>query len=134
MFEVWKPVVGYDGLYEVSNFGNVKACAKPKLHRGHVQHTPERLLKPAIIRGYCSVKLVKCGVYKNHYVHRLVAEAFIDNPNNLSEINHIDEIKSNNRVDNLEWCDRNYNVNYGTGQLRRVASVKLKRMELATSE
>ena len=66
-------------------------------------------------RGYKKVGLyTEEGKMVNKYIHRLVAETFIDNPNNLSEVNHIDEDKSNNCVDNLEWCDRKYNNNYGS--------------------
>ena len=118
MTEQWKTVRGYEGLYCVSNTGRVVAL--PKNSRG------ERELKPCNIRGYRNVKLVKNGIYKNHYVHRLVAEAFIENPNQLPEVNHKDENKTNNCVENLEWCDRKYNCNYGNGQQKRLGSVKLK--------
>lgn len=116
MLEIWKPVVGYEGLYKVSNLGKVKACPKNGLS--------ERELKPVIVGLYPSVKLVKDGVYKNKYVHRLVADAFIPNPDNLPEVNHKDEDKMNCSADNLEWCTRRYNVSYGTGQTRRVESYK----------
>lgn len=102
--EYWKPVVGYEGLYEVSNFGRVKSLKFGK----------ERILKQKIRGGYYSVGLSKNGIVKTYQVHRLVAEAFIDNTDNLPQVNHKDENKLNNSVDNLEWCDAQYNCNYGT--------------------
>lgn len=103
--EVWKNIEGYEGLYQVSNFGRVKSLKFGK----------EKILKPLRIKcGYLQVNLSKNGKGKMCYVHRLVALAFIPNPNCLSEVNHKDENKENNRVDNLEWCNRTYNNNYGT--------------------
>ena len=103
--EYWKPVVGYEGLYEVSNLGRVKSLKFGK----------ERILKPQKdTSGYLCVTLCKNNNQCQFKVHRLVAEAFIPNPNNLPQINHKDECKTNNIVSNLEWCDRKYNVNYGT--------------------
>lgn len=106
MTEEWKPVVGFEGLYEVSNFGNVKSiCA------GRWKSTMIR--KPVPDRdGYLTVNLKKNGKYVCAKIHRLVAKAFISNPNNLPQINHKDEDKANNRADNLEWCDCRYNNNY----------------------
>ena len=106
MTEIWKDINGYEGLYQVSNFGNVKSLHK---YAGRT----DRILSPGKTkRGYLGVYLFKNGKGKSLYVHRLVAQAFIPNPNDLSEVNHIDEDKHNNRVDNLEWCDRQYNVEY----------------------
>ena len=80
----------------------------------------KRLLKPQKDKsGYMQVQLCKDGKHKAFYVHRLVAEAFIPNPYNLPEVNHKNEDKTDNRVENLEFCDRKYNVNYGTGIKRR---------------
>ena len=102
--EVWKDVVGYEGLYQVSNQGRVKSLWFGK----------ERILKPGREKkGYLQVCLSKNGKMKHYKVHRLVGQSFIQNPNNLPEINHRDEDKTNNRVENLEWCDRKYNNNYG---------------------
>lgn len=109
--EVWKDVIGYEGLYQVSNLGRVKS-----LLRGG---TEGKILCPLEHRqGYLHVRLCKKGVYKQFSIHRLVAITYLDNPNNFLEVNHIDENKKNNRVDNLEWCNNRYNVNYGTGILR----------------
>ena len=107
--EIWKTIPGYEGLYEISNFGRVKThCAG----RGR-NVTKIRKLVPDK-DGYLTVMLTDHGRAKNMKVHRLVAEAFIDNPNNYPMINHKDECKSNNSFENLEWCDSKYNNSYGT--------------------
>lgn len=103
--EIFKDIKGYEGLYQVSNMGNVKSLNKRK----------GRILKPQKDSdGYLQVNLYKQGKLKHHKIHRLVAQAFIDNPNNYEEVNHRDEDKTNNNVTNLEWCTRLYNHNYGT--------------------
>lgn len=112
--EIWKPKKDYEGLYEVSNFGRVKS-----LGNGNSNNSKERLLKQYTTRnGYLHVYLSKNGKRKFFLVHRLVAETFLPNPNNLPEVNHKDENKENNRVDNLEWCTREYNNNHGTRNQR----------------
>ena len=107
--EKWENIVGYEGKYQISNLGRVKSLKDRYRYR-------ERILKPSTNkRGYKKVVLVKVGEKRKTFlVHRLVAEAFIPNPNNYSEVNHKDENPSNNNVDNLEWCTRKYNINYGT--------------------
>lgn len=105
-------IPGYEGLYMVSNLGRVKSL--------NYNHTgKERLL---ILRtadnGYLKVDLHKNGIQKRFSVHRLVAMAFIPNPDNLPCVNHKDEDKTNNCVENLEWCTRKYNANYGTAKQR----------------
>ena len=108
MNEVWKDIDGYEGLYQISSLGRVKST---QYHHG----TYERILKPKKNKtGYLSVQLCKNGKIKYYYMHRLVAMAFLDNPYNYKEINHKNEVKTDNRVENLEWCDRKYNMNYGT--------------------
>lgn len=109
-------VPGYNGLYMVSNRGRVKSLDRYVKHSsGEWQLKRGRILKPAKDRnGYLKVQLSKDGKGKLFFVHRLVAMAFIPNPNNLPMINHKDENPSNNCVDNLEWCTQKYNVNYGT--------------------
>lgn len=103
--EVYKDINGYEGLYKVSNLGNVKS-----FHTGK-----EKILKPNKNNcGYLQVDLYKEGKRKQHLVHRLVAMAFIDNPQNLEQINHRDENPTNNNVSNLEFCTAAYNNNYGT--------------------
>ncbi len=107
MIEIWKPIKGYEGLYLISNMGNVYSFYK------------NIILKPnKITNGYYQVKLFNNGKYKCFLVHKLVAEAFIPNPNNYPIINHKDEIKTNNKVNNLEWCTDKYNNNYGTKKER----------------
>lgn len=118
MQEEWKDVVGFEGLYQISNLGRVKSL--PKLvERGKWGSfvIPERILHPNLnkYRGYMEIGLgTKLSGYKRCKIHRLVAEAFIPNPDNLPCINHKDENKINNRVDNLEWCTYYYNLHYGT--------------------
>lgn len=104
--EIWKDVVGWEGLYKVSSYGRVKSFHNKEPH----------LLSTCVgIHGYCVVLLHDGnGQRKNERVHRLVAQAFIPNPNNYPYINHKDEDKTNNHVENLEWCTAKYNSNYGT--------------------
>ena len=107
MKEVWKDVVGYEGLYEVSDLGNVRVS---------------RVGSPFFMKcksiqknnkGYLTVLLSDGkGVQKRRTIHRIVAEAFLDNAEHYPQINHKDENKTNNCVDNLEWCSQSYNVNY----------------------
>ena len=103
MMEEWRVVPGYEGLYEVSNIGNVRNVRRNKLLR--LQKTNN---------GYIRVVLSKNGIKTGFQVHRLIAQAFLPNPDNLPQINHKDEDKTNNNVTNLEWCDAKYNNNYGT--------------------
>lgn len=122
MQEIWKDVVNYEGLYQVSNFGNVKSISRTvKRNPNKTGNLPlkSRLLSPVTRRnGYKRVSLSKNGETKSFYVHRLVAEAFISNPNNYQQVNHKDENKGNNCVGNLEWCTRDYNMKYGTIGIR----------------
>ena len=114
--EIWKDIEGYERLYQVSNMGNVKSLERMKWNGRGYQKIPERILKPGKIRGgYLQVQLSKDGKSKPCKVHRLVATAFLDNSDNLPEVNHKDENKKNNCVENLEWCSKLYNINYGTG-------------------
>ena len=112
--EEWRDVIGYEGLYQVSNKGNVKS-----LNYGRTGK--EKIMKPRKgSNGYLYIKLFKDGKSKTCSVHRLVAEAFLENTNNLPEVNHISEDKEDNRVSNLEWCSHIDNCNHGTRN-RRVA-------------
>ena len=115
--EIWKDIEGYEGLYQVSNMGRVKSLGNNKTRK-------EKILKSSKNnRGYLCVNLYKDGLVKNYLIHRLVASAFIDNPNNLPQVNHKDENPKNNYGDNLEYCDSKYNMNYGT-RTERVAKAK----------
>lgn len=121
--EVWRDVVGYEGLYEVSSFGRVRSVDRIVRNRYGVRVSRGKILTPSLNDGYLFVSLCNKCKYKTKYVHRLVAEAFIPNPNNLPQINHKDETRDNNRVDNLEWCDSKYNNNYGTKVQRSIDRV-----------
>ena len=115
--EIWKPVKGYEEFIEVSNLGNVRRKAHSFIKtNGRWCHVRACELKPhKTKRGYVLVK-IKCS--KMISLHRLVATTFIPNPLNLPEVNHKDENKENNRVDNLEWCTHQYNSSYGTRNSR----------------
>lgn len=104
--EMWEPVKDYEGIYEVSNLGRVRTLRTNKI------------MSPKHVNRYLALRLAKEGKLKQKYIHRLVAEAFIPNPENLPQVNHKDENPKNNSVDNLEWCTGKYNVNYGTCQER----------------
>lgn len=110
MEENWRDVEGYEGLYQVSNLGNV--CRDGKIRRQGSR------------RGYCTVNLCKHGVVKVYFVHRLVAKAFIPNPNEYPILNHKDENPLNNRADNLEWCTYSYNMTYGNAQASKIKAVE----------
>ena len=114
--EVWKPVRGYVGFYEVSNFGRVRSVNRTITYiDGRNCFYGSKLLTLKKDRyGYLKVELCKNNQKKQVLVHRLVAEAFIPNPHNLPQVNHKDEDKTNNCVWNLEWCDGKHNVNWGT--------------------
>lgn len=116
IIEQWKPIDGYEGLYEISNLGSVKSL-------NYSRTGVEKILKPGKAKkGYLRVSLYRNGKHKMFYVHRLVAEAFLPNPEGFEQVNHRDEVKTNNVVSNIEWCDAKYNANYGTKIERQVAS------------
>lgn len=119
MEEVWKPIVGYEGYYEVSNLGRVRSIAiYVNSKNNSKRYRSERVLKGILHNGYVWVTLSKNNVKTKKRVHRLVAEAFIPNPENLPYINHMDEVKTNNVFTNLEWCTVQYNNTYGTARSR----------------
>lgn len=118
--EEWRPIAGYEGIYEVSNTGNVVSLNYNK-KIGERRLRKQKLTKD----GYLEIALCKGNKMKHVMVHRLVAETFLPNPSGLPQINHKDENKTNNRVDNLEWCDVKYNINYGSGIKRRSESVSI---------
>lgn len=98
----WKPIEKYDGLYLISDDGKIFSVRSNKLLKPQIQKT-----------GYIKIEFNIDGKHKKEYIHRLVAEAFIPNPNNYPIINHKDENPQNNCVDNLEWCTYQYNTSYG---------------------
>ena len=129
--EVWKGVVGYEGFYQVSNKGNVYSVERVD-SRGHRRRG--RMLKPKYNRGgYLTVNLCKNGKPKTKTVHRLVAETFLPNLSGLSQVNHRDEIKDNNNVENLEWCDARYNSNHGTRN-ERMAQAQSKKVRAVNAK
>lgn len=113
MVEIWKDIPGYEGKYQVSNLGNVIALNYAKSKKA-------KYLKQWDSRGYKYVVLYNKikNKYNSYNIHRLVALLFLENPENLPEVNHKDENPSNNHVDNLEWCSHKYNMNYGTNRKR----------------
>lgn len=116
MQEIWKPIKGYEGLYQVSDQGRVKSLERKNCFGRTVK---ERILKPYDKGyGYLSVDLFIDGKRKQHQVHRLVCEAFHENPENKPQVNHKNEIKADNRACNLEWCTRRENCNFGTRNAR----------------
>ena len=109
MEEIWKDIKGYEGLYQVSNLGRVKRIGKYK-NQFNTEWESNKCLKMNKDRdGYCLVHLSKEGIVKCKKAHRLVAETFIENPENYEMINHKNEIKDDNRVENLEWCSHSEN-------------------------
>lgn len=116
--EVWKPIEGFEGMYEVSNKGRVKSLFRHTSYKnqfGTITILPikEKLLKcnPCNV-DYPRVRLLKDGVTTEIHVHRLVAKAFLDNPDNHNYVNHLDNNKLNNNVENLEWCSQSRNCHH----------------------
>jgi hypothetical protein len=119
--EIYKDIAGYENLYQVSNMGNIKSLGNGNSNNSN--NSKEKTLKLSKNRdGYLKVDLCKEGKVKTYQVHRLVAEAFIENPNNLPQVNHRDEDKTNNASGNLEWCTPKQNINYGSHNQRSAAS------------
>ena len=111
--EEWRDVVGYEGFYQVSNLGNVKSLDRIIERNGKLSYLKGKTIKACFSgRGYLTVGLSKNNKVKLVGVHRLVTQAFIPNPDNLPQVNHKDCVKSNNRVENLEWCSVLYNLTY----------------------
>lgn len=127
--EIWKTIQGYEGLYEVSNLGNVRSLDRAvKQSNGSIGHYKGRVLKgEQDKKGYRRVRLSKNNITQKFQVHRLVALAFIPNLENKQFVNHIDESTDNNNVDNLEWCTGHENMRHGTIQ-KRLAEAKKKKI------
>lgn len=125
MEEIWKPVVGYEGLYEVSNTGHIDQCERvTKIKGGTTQKDRVRVKTHIDIYGYERLALTKDKKQKIIGVHRIVAKSFIENLENHPMVNHRDENKLNNTVENLEWCNNRYNIMHGTARQRRVVTYK----------
>lgn len=114
--EIWKLISGYDDRYSVSNFGNVRSNSYTYTYfwrnRWVTETRKAKILTPESIKGYLRVYLRKDKKSFPKFIHRLVAETFIPNPNNLPQVNHIDGNKLNNCVENLEWCTGSYNIKH----------------------
>ena len=121
--EIWKDIENYKGFYQISDCGNVRSLARDIYCQNGTfhYHTKEKILVPCLNRyGYQYVNLSKNGKRKVMTIHRLVAMAFLPNPENKPMVNHKDEVKTNNVVSNLEWCDAQYNINFGTRNERMI--------------
>lgn len=134
-----KPIKGYEGYYEVDSFGRVFSVERMvKVNdngRAYEKQVKARQLKQWMHNnGYKMVSLTKDGKSISYYVHRLVAEAFIDNPNRYPIINHKDEDKTNNFVENLEWCTNEYNVTYGTAREKQAEALRGRKMPEETKK
>ena len=112
--EHWKPIIGFEGLYEISDLGRVKSLSRyVKSKANSKMKIPERILKTGKNKcGYALVVLMKNNKRHNKLVHRLVAKAFINNPENYAVVNHIDGNKHNNSLENLEWCTSKENIHH----------------------
>lgn len=123
--EIWKDIKGYEGLYQISNLGNVKSLKRITTGKKYGKHNlKEKILKFIKSGKYYSVHLCKNGKRQATYVHRLVGIAFLENENNYLDINHKDGDTKNNNVENLEWCNRSYNIKHSYKVLKRTANTK----------
>lgn len=119
--EIWKPIKGFEGLYEVSNLGRIKSCDKEwAIYRGVISHRKGQIMKDKeVAGGYMQISLSKNGKQSMHLTHRLVASAFVDNIDNKPHVNHKDGNKKNNHADNLEWVTPSENQIHSRDVLHR---------------
>ena len=133
MREIWIDIDGFDGVYQVSNRGNVRSLTHTQRYTTSLNRNVTRTVKGKILlptltaSGYLGVTLYRNGKKMTKLVHNLVATTFIENSTALPQINHKDEDKMNNRVENLEWCTCKYNINHGTANSRRSITQKRNR-------
>lgn len=118
MKEVWKDIKGYEGMYQISNCGRIKSLERIIQRRTNAITVHEKFLQLGDNKGYKTVALANHGKIRYYQVHRLVAQAFIPNPDNLPCVNHKNEIPSDNRVNNLEWCTKSYNNAYNQARVK----------------
>jgi len=125
MEEEWRNVIGYEGLYEISNLGNIRSIDRNITNKnGVIQFFKGRDLKPTHQKdGYIKIKLWKDNKARTNALHRCVALAFINNPNNYEDVNHIDGNKANNTLDNLEWVTRSQNIKHAYNTKLRINKV-----------
>lgn len=128
MEEIWKNVIGFEGLYSISNFGNIKSLSrKSNISNGNFRIIKEKIMKPQVtFNGYHAVVLNNGNRHKMVKIHTLVALHFIDNKFNLKEINHIDGNKLNNHFSNIEWCSRSQNVKHSYDKGLRSFNSKMR--------
>lgn len=136
--EIWRKVKGFEDYYEVSNTGKVRSISREikRGNKGNYFQEGKELTISQNNKGYCIAKLWVNGKGKKYFVHRLVAEAFIDNPNKYPVINHKDENPLNNNVENLEWCSYSYNNSYGTKpeRVRKALNKPIYQLDKQTKE
>lgn len=120
--EIWKDIDGYEQLYQVSNLGRVRSLERlvtTNKGNGGFKKIKSKIREPQNRNGYKVVALFRDGKRTSFYIHRLVAESFILNHSNFPMVNHKDEKRENNTVENLEWCNHQYNITYGTTLQRK---------------
>jgi hypothetical protein len=131
MKEIWKDIKGYEGIYQVSNLGNLKSLSRLCDVGNGVYRKKEKIIyKFSLKNGYPQFNLCKNNTHKNVYIHRLVGEYFLSNLSNFPTINHKDGIKTNNNINNLEWCTYLYNnkhaINYKLRKLKPLLQYDLQ--------
>lgn len=126
MKEAWKDIAGYEGLYQVSNLGRVRSLDRYVPHKLFGKKFCKGCMMSTHINnaGYITVNLCKRNKYTSYDIHRLVASAFLENSERLPEVNHVDENKRNNRIDNLEWVTKQQNEWHGTKRIRQAEKIK----------
>lgn len=129
--EIWKDVIGYEGIYKVSNLGRVKSIERTKQNYSKRQFVPSCFLKPYISVGYYKVDLSKNRKRKRYFIHRLLGDHFIPNPENKKTINHKNGIKTDYRLENLEWATQSEQMKHAleTG-LRIITAKKIIQMDM----
>ena len=133
---IFKPIKGFENMYEISNYGIIKSVDRNIICKdGQIKPIKSRYIRPADNgHGYKFVNLWKDNKQYRYYVHRLVAETFLSNPDNLSEVNHIDNNKANNSVNNLEWCNRLYNERQKLKDISGYPAKPIEQIDANTNE